>query len=360
MTSFFKKTASVVTTLALVGGMALPLFSVHAAQITTASDTLSTLKAGEAADHELKMVLPGGIISGSNMSVYFADGFDGSSVSYTDVDFAVGDSNNCSSATFTEKTLAATASGSTWGADIALQGAEYALQIDSGTDVVAADRCVRIRIGTNAVTGVTGTDQIVNPATPNNDPGYSVYINSNGGTDITYIAIPILTDNEVQVTASVTPQISFALSENSLQFGTLTVGNDRYATNAGGNTSETAGLELTTSTNAANGYNITVLGNTLTSTSGYTVDAIGGTPANLTSGEKFGLRANVTSGTGTPTTPYNSVDYAFTAGSAQQLVSATTPVNTTTIDVYYGANISATTQAADYSTTHTYVVTGNF
>jgi hypothetical protein len=356
MTSFFKKTVSSITALALVGGMALPLFSAHAAQITTASDILSTLKTGVGANHEIKFVVPSGVGSGETLSLTnWGNTFDDvSTISEGDADFAIGSTGNCSSATFTEQGFDIDG-----GSDWVFANDGQTMDITSIGGSVPTGRCVRVRIGTNATAfSRTPTAQMVNPAA-NSNPGYPLQINTTDG-DSTSIAIPILTDNEVQVTASVTPQISFALSENSLQFGTLTVGNDRYATNAGGNTSETAGLVLTTSTNAANGYNITVLGNTLTSTAGYTVDAIGGTAANLTSGEKFGLRADVTSGTGTETTPYNTADYAFTAGSAQQLVSATTPVNTTTVDVYYGANISATTQAADYSTTHTYVVTGNF
>ena len=53
-------------------------------------------------------------------------------------------------------------------------------------------------------------------------------------------------------------------------------------------------------------------------------------------------------------------DYEFEASTTTSIVSETGPTATETISVYYITNISAITEAGDYSTSITYIVTPTF
>jgi hypothetical protein len=74
------------------------------------------------------------------------------------------------------------------------------------------------------------------------------------------------------------------------------------------------------------------------------------------------LRANATGGSGTVSAPYAASGYAYTgtASTPATVATATTPSDTTTYSVRYLANISPVTEAGSYTTSHTYVATGNF
>ena len=92
--------------------------AIAAGTITTASDTMSTVAPSVGANHEIKFGSPTGIAAGQTVTYTFPAGFVMGSVAFGDIDFATGNSNVCSSATYTEQTLAATASGTTWGAAV--------------------------------------------------------------------------------------------------------------------------------------------------------------------------------------------------------------------------------------------------
>ncbi|MBI3626506.1 hypothetical protein HY224_00480 [Candidatus Uhrbacteria bacterium] len=162
---------------------------------------------------------------------------------------------------------------------------------------------------------------------------------------------------------SVSQSLTFAISANSINFGTLDTAAARFATTTSGSSSEAEAHNFTVSTNATNGYTVTVKGATLTS-GGATITAIGGTnTASATNTEQFGLRINAAGGSGAVTAPYAASGFAYAATSSTTSQVASAPSGdgvTTTYSVRYIANISSTTESGSYTATLNYVATANF
>ena len=336
-----------------------------AASVTSFSDTLSTLQASTAANHTIYFVTPTGVASGNTVTLTFDADFTGvSSIDETDLDFAEGDSGTCSTASYTEETLVASgASSSQFNASAS--GQVITFESGGASATVTAARCIRIKIGTNATSGVTGGEQISNGVAAN---AHSVTI---GGTfgDSGTAAIDIIADDSVNITATVDPTITFTISDTTVGFGTITTGSASWATgDLAGVTSvpgDTSGAhEMTVATNAASGYSITYNGATLTS-GGNTIDVAtissdnDGTPGT----EQFALGlddngGNVTIASGYDLAGTNS--YNFVAGTTTTVASETVATATETLDVQYIANIAGTTEAGSYTTNITWIATGNF
>lgn len=159
--------------------------------------------------------------------------------------------------------------------------------------------------------------------------------------------------------------ISFSISTTTLYFGQVSSVATRYAssTSSAGSNTETEAHIISAITNATNGYTINVQGQTLTS-GGATVDAIGGVNITPTIGtEQFGLRMTATGGSGTTTSPYNGLGFAYgaTATTSSQVASASVGDNaTTTYSVRYVANIAGLTDTGSYTAEIVYVATANF
>ncbi len=144
--------------------------------------------------------------------------------------------------------------------------------------------------------------------------------------------------------------------------------------------------QMAASTNAGTGYNITVTGATLTS-GGNTIDAIGGTAASSAPGTKqFGLNlvANTAGTTGVgarfpgssadvapaadastfygdAATEFDTADtFAFAAGTANTVATASANTDPQIYTASYIANVTGRQPAGNYSTTLTYVCTPLF
>lgn len=347
-----QKIISAVALVAFVLGMFSPL-TATAASLSSQSDVMSRLKVSTLSDHTIKFVTPTGLTAGQTITVTFPAGFTMGTFNVNNVDLATGAS--CSSIS-SERTLAASASGATWG----VAQAGQVITLTSGTDTITAGHCVEIQIGSNATSGGSGSTQITNPVTAN------TYLISIGGTfaDSGSMSVAIITDDQVVVTATVDQALSFSISDNSIGFGTLTAGGTRYATGTSGQGTEpTNAHDIAASTNASGGYNITIVGNTLTSGAN-TISAISGGPTALSTGtEQFGIRTTVASGSGTVASPFNgsSGNYGFsTTPTTPVNFASATGVSTTTYNVNYAANISGSTEAGTYTATLTYVATATF
>lgn len=328
----------------------LPVKTAQAAAITSASDTMSTVKASTLANHEFKFGLPTGIAAAGTVAYTFPTGFNMGTVAFGDIDFATGSTSTCSSATYTEQTLAATASGTTWGAAVA----GLVLTITSGTGTSTAGNCVRLRVGTNAAGGV---NQITNP-------GVGSYGITIGPTDTGTITVNIIANDVVAVSGTVNQSLSFSISATTIAFGTLDSAAARFANTTTGSATDVVAHTLPVSTNSANGYTITVKGATLTSSS-FTITAIGATPATSAAGtEQFGIYATKAGGVnGTIAAPYATVSsfgYDATGTTATTFASGTSATATETYSLHYLANISGTTEPGTYTANLTYVATGNF
>ena len=160
--------------------------------------------------------------------------------------------------------------------------------------------------------------------------------------------------------------LTFSISDNSVGFGSLSTSSARYATGdiLGSGTDTADAHTISISTNASNGYVMTISGNTLSCSScgGATITAIGATAVASNPGTKqFGMRLIVNSGTGSAVSPYASANWAFdTASFPDQVASGAGDGSTTVFGARYIGNISTTTQNGSYSSNLTYTVTATF
>lgn len=138
------------------------------------------------------------------------------------------------------------------------------------------------------------------------------------------------------------PKFTFTISKNSINFGALTVGTvfqDSYT--------------VTTTTNALNGYQTTIVedGNLRTGGGGEINDVIDG---EVTAGsEEYGIRTSGANG------QMNSSDTAIT-GTAQAVADCGSWVTADAVTVTHKVSITSTTEAGYYSHTVTLISTGRF
>lgn len=304
--------AGIATITLVVAGMP---FTANAASISNAKDIMSTQKISAAATHDISFIFPSAMVATNTITITFPAAFGGTAAT-SSTDW-----------TASGKVVTYTAPG-----------------------VISAGQARAV-----TVTGLT------NPATPGN---YSITLTSTT-TDTGTFTVPILTDNQVQVTAQVTQGLTFAVSDNAVSFGDLTTANARYATTGGGAAVEPANAHtITAGTNSSLGYTIAVQADTLVST---------GNPANtitrildaaaVTAGtEQFGLNVDYASGGTTPTieAPFDTYGMTDAAGTPETLVTQTVPTANNILDVNYVANIATLTEAGSYATTFTYTMAANF
>lgn len=334
-----------VTIVALLAMMFVmsPIRTAQAAQLTSISDTLTTVKASTAANHTITFVTPTGVSAGQTIVVTFPASFDLSTILIGDVDLDAA-------------TLSATPSGATWGWVLAGQ----VMTFTSGTGTYAGSATVTIKVGTNATVGGTGTHQIVNPTAGNN----KVLSITAGTADSGSTALSIITNDVVNITSSVDPTLTFTVDDNTIGFGTLTTGGARYATgDTLGSGTDSVAHTLTIASNTTAGYTVTYSGATLTSGANtINVATVTGSATGTPGSEQFGISAT-TSGAGTIGSGYNhsGPDWKFVAGSAQSLFTRAGAVSgTETFSIHYLANIATSTEPGAYSTNLTYVGTANF
>ncbi|TSC91460.1 MAG: Uncharacterized protein CEN92_272 [Candidatus Berkelbacteria bacterium Licking1014_96] len=352
----FKKFFVCLLIIALISFFIFPKIT-RAAALTALSDTMSRLAdstpSAVYSDHTIRYITPSGVAAGQDMQITMPTGFTIGTVDFTDIDVSWGATTGYEN----ELTLAATCVTTTWGAAFAGQ----VLTITSCTGTITSTNKVVIEIGNNAS---GGNAQIQNHATA---ATYTISI-AGSFTDTGKIAIVILTDDQVSLTASVDPSITFSLSANSSAFGTLAPGViDTADTN----------ITLTVGTNAGTGYTITVrdsggngnpgLWNSVASAIIGSADASYNNTADLTAVSLgYGLQATCTAGCTTGT----DIDArwrqgADTVGGLE--ITATTMVNYTTtlsanhtVQVVHKAKASTFTPAGSYADTLTYIATGNF
>lgn len=188
------------------------------------SDILTRLKISTAANHTIVFTTPSGIDVGDTVALTFAADFDISAVVVGDVTIG---GNAPASAVPAGQVLTITA--------------------DADTTVAAA--------GTATI--VIGNSHIINPTTTGSK------IISIAGTfgDTGSLAVSMVTDDQVVVTASVDPSFSFTISDVAIGFSTITTSAVRYATGDGaGSAGAPAGGAFKVNninSNAGSGYSFT-------------------------------------------------------------------------------------------------------
>ena len=225
----------------------------EAANLTDVSNTLTDSDPGAVSNHTIEFVIPTGSngidATGEQIVVTVPTGFTGtSSLAFDDFDLAIDG---------TDQTLAGAASGATWGATVS--GNDIIFETDTAT--VAALATVTIEIGTNATNQTTGDNQLVNPAATGS---YQFNISIAAGQDTGKTEVAII--ENVDVTASVDTNFDFTVT------GFATAGGDVNGTSTTGtststaipfgtltaNQIETIAQRLNVTTNAINGYIVTV------------------------------------------------------------------------------------------------------
>lgn len=355
------------TIIALVLGTSFaPMFAnfANAASVTSFQVILSREKAATASNQQILFTIPaGGLASGETIVLTYDNGtsipgawdFEDADVSYDTTPDFVCDTGD------TEITLAATPSGATAGI---VDTSSTVITFTNGTTAIAAGSEMCFEFGTNAESVVTGIEQITNGSAGTT---FLTLTGTMGTVDSTgSAAMPIIADDQVVITATVNSTISFSISDNTIEFGTLTSGAARWADDVGGSASDVAAHTMAVGTNATGGYAISYNGATLTS-GGDTIDV-----ASLTNNEdgnpgteEFAVGysvsgdATVASGYDHNATPANR-DWTWVASTTTNVISETGPTATETISAYYLANISALTEAGSYGTTVTYIASGTF
>ncbi len=231
----------------------------------------------------------------------------------------------------------------------------------SGTINAHAEQNSQSNYANSVCLSVPSTETISLAYQANNCTGYDTTIASISG--VTNAHMGDSSAYATKICATVPESLTFSISDNTIGFGGLSASGARYATgDTLGATSNVADAHtISASTNASNGYTITVNGTTLTS-GAFTVTAIGGTATASAPGTKqFGERLIVNSGTGSATSPYASANWALnTAAFPSQVASGSGDGSTTVLGVRYIANVSSATEKGSYSATLTYTVTANF
>jgi len=344
--------------LSLIAILVGPFWQVaNAAAISSASDIMSRLKVSVLSNHEIKFVTPTGVdVSTDTITVTFPAGFAMGTFALLNFDLGATAAAAGCAGTFTEKTgLAAAAAAGIWGVAQSAQVVTFTAPTDAAAGNIAANACVRIRIGSNAVTDGAGANQITNPSTAG---GYAIGIAGAFG-DSGNITVQILTDEQVAVSATVGQTLSFSISTASLALGTLSV-----------TTAVTGSHTIALATNGITGMVVTYSGATLTSGAN-TVTACATACTSTVGSEQFGINAVANTApavgaacSGTAPIAAAATGYAtansFLFVSGQTIVSSTAPINTTTCTISYLTNIAGTSEAGSYTSTLTFVATATF
>lgn len=358
MTKFLRKKVVPVATLMLVLSVGSFLLlsggrRAYAANLTTLSDTMSRIKVSEAANHTIEFVTPTGVDASTDTITFTfddtGDNFDFGSVSEADMDLAVDDDGGCDG-TWTDKTLAATAAAGSWGVSVNATSDEITLTAptDATTGEIGAGICVQLEIGTNASNGGAGTNQITNPSAA------ATYVVDIGGTfgDSGSYAVDIVSDDQIQITASVDPTLDVIFSSNTCALGTLT-----------STTIETCNYDITVSTNATNGYEATIVEDGDLRNATDSIADAGGTVTAGTEGYGVGTSKagqTITQNTACTDGAGGSQVGSSLTGTEQQFANATGPVSSDATTMCHLATVSGATPAGSYSQTATIIVTASY
>ncbi|MGI6423112.1 MAG: hypothetical protein ACOX0X_00630 [Candidatus Dojkabacteria bacterium] len=320
--------------------------------LTGISDTLSRIQVSVPSNHTIQFTTPSGVNSASQTIVVGfnteAPAFGMTSIGFGDIDLFTYTTNNCTG-TPTSKTLAASANTDVWGVAVN-SGAgtiTFTAPTNATTGEIAAGGCVQILIGTHAV---SGTNQITNPSVQST---YSVGISGSFG-DTGYASVRIITDDQIDISASVDPTLDVVISSNTCALGVLTA-----------TFIKTCQYDVTVSTNAQNGYVSTILAdgnlrnslNSITNVAGGSVEkgseeyGVGTSKASQDIAQNS-LCTNNDTGASQPAS-------ALTT-SAQRFASSTTPVSSDTTTMCHLASVSGATPAGSYAQVATVIVTANY
>jgi len=323
----------------------------QAAGLTAPSDTMSRQQVSQNSSHIIKFTTQNAIqTTGDTITITFPSDFNFTSKTISTVTFTHGASTGLENT----ETLAATPSASAWGA--AFSGTQDRIfTLTAPTDgvgaaaVAASDKIIITYDNTNSVNGSSNATYVISIAVAGSS--------SESGS----VAVYLLTGDQISVTASVDPTITFSLDHTSTDFGTITSTSVKTSS---------PNITFTTSTNANSGYTISVqdqgnntnpgLYNSVSSYLLGSADASYDSSANLDSVAGYGIQA--TSATATIAAHYN--QSSDTVGgytrTPQTLASFNGVANSQAVTITSKAKVLGSALAGSYTDTVTVVATANF
>jgi hypothetical protein len=368
-----KAIATIVGFAIILWSLGLPsLRFATAATVSSFSDTVTDSAPNADANHTISFVAPSGVAAGQEITITFPAGFDLSAITEDDIDLEIdGD----------DELTDTSASGATWGVDIT----DQTITIVSDTATIGSASTTVIKIGTHAEDSGAGANQISNPPS---EGSYEIELTSGDGADVGTTHVVVL--STVLVEASVDTVFTFAVSgvaagvaisptetttgetsSTSIPFGVLEAGALQATTSA---------QQLTVTTNASQGYQVTVqTDGPLESTTGGIIDGFSnesdtaiawtspdGNVNDPTTWGHWGVTSN--DATTTRSSQFGSDESTFVAPSTNPRVvmSHNGPANGAgtgigTAYVGYKVEITALQEAGDdYSTNLTYIATPTF
>ncbi len=345
----------------------------EASNLTYIKDTLSNSAPSETSNHLIQFLSPTGVTSTQAIVVTFPNGFNlsTSSVTFADIDLAENGVD--------ETLVAAGATASQW--NTVISGQTLTFTSGGASAVIAANATVTIEIGTNAAG--PGVNQITNPSATTSyeftvtagtaDSGQfrvaivdDVDVTANVDTTLTFTVTGVASASTVNTSPTTT---STTTTSVTLPFGTLAPG-----------VSKTLAQDLAVSTNARNGYVVTVeQSQQLQSSTGADIDGfVDGnwttTPTAWTSPTNSIASENTWGHWGLTSEDF-STTRSIQFGANQWVAASTTPViimgHTGPSDgvtagigatrIGYQAQITALQEAGDdYNTSLTYIATPTF
>lgn len=379
-----KKITSIVLMISMVvvtSGILSPVMAM-AASVSQASAIFGRLKLSTPAESVIvQYKTPTGVAAAGTILLDFGTSFTLGTLTYANIDMAISNDNTC--AAFTNVTLAAAASGTTWGATASNN--IVTLTSDSGT--VGAGFCVQVKFGTAATVDGTGTASDVLIGSSATDP--TIEIGGSGDTGV--LTIALVDDDQVTVTAMVNQTLGFDLDTTtpaldsggapyyssvhevsgpySVALGTLNVAS---VTSSGGSinmivaeafTNASGGMNITVEN--ANGASGLVSGSTPTSTIPSATAAMSVGTANyglcVATADLVGLTREGSYDSGTCELSGITNNVVGLTTTPASILSASGPIADSHAEVVVNAAISTSTKAhLDYQDTLTFIATASF
>jgi len=225
----------------------------EAANLTYIKDTLSNSAPSEASNHTIQFLSPTGVTTTQSIVITFPNGFNlsTSTVAFDDIDLAEGGVD--------ETLVAAGATVAQW--NVAIAGQTLTFTSGGASAIIAPNATVTIEIGTNATFGTTGNAQLTNPSATTSyeftatagtaDSGQfrvaivdDVLVTANIDTTLTFTVTGVTSGATVNTSTTTTAAVT---TSDTLPFGTLAA-----------NVSKTLAQDLAVTTNARNGFVVTV------------------------------------------------------------------------------------------------------
>lgn len=352
----FRKLSALILTLTLFVFLFGPVSSANATNPSNISDTMTRQKTSTASSHTVVFTMSGSVTFDASDTItydYGTAGFTLAAATTSDVSFNDG----------TARTVVAAGTSPACSA-----GANnVTVTTNTGTGLITVTACsgftssaggatVTFKIGT-AVGG--GTDRLTNPGS---NGSKTLTLAGSYGDASTNFAVPILTDDQVVVSATVDPTITSTLSANTCSLGTLSSGAVNFCS-----------YTNTVTTNAGGGYASTIIDLSGTSAGKLCSPSVGTCTNDIgvAAGDNDVDQGSEEYGVGTSKASQTITQYSTCANnnpqpakaistSAQQYANAAGPVSSDVTTLCHAASITGTTPSGNYTATVTHITTGTF